>query len=140
MVFKIGRIFVILSLSLLFLAYSNFAPTSLQSDSIAGYVKNHFVREIIFGVVLTVWAIQLALKPIDIFPLKQLTIIGSTIVFPFWIAVLFGWSTQGLAKVWGEAINASAAYILHSTQVGLFLFGLVLIYLAKERGTNKTHN
>ena len=102
--FKIGRILVILSLSLLFLAYSNFAPTALQSDTIEGYVKNHFVREIIFGIALTVWAIKLALQPITTLPFKQLALIGSIVIFPFWIAVLFGWSTQGLAKVWGLSL------------------------------------
>lgn len=135
--FKIGRILVILSLSLLFLAYSNFAPTALQSDTIEGYVKNHFVREIIFGIALTVWAIKLALQPITTLPFKQLALIGSIVIFPFWIAVLFGWSTQGLAKVWGGAINESAAYMLHGTQVGLFLLGLLLIYLAQSKRTDK---
>jgi len=105
----------------------------LQSDTVAGYVKNHFVREIIFGIALTIWAIKLTLKPIATLPFKQLALIGSIVVFPFWIALLFGWSTQGLAEVWGKAINAQAAYILHGTQVGLFLLGLLLIYVAQGR-------
>ena len=49
MLYRTGQILVIASLSLLFLAYSNFAPTALGSEQIAGYVKNHFVREIIYA-------------------------------------------------------------------------------------------
>jgi len=127
MKYKIGQILVILSLSLLFLAYSNFAPTALQNENIVGYVKNHFVREIIFGIALTIWTIKLTLLPKEKLPFKQVAILGSVIIFPFWIAFLLGWSDQGLAEIWGKAINSEAAYILHGSQVGLFLIGLLFI-------------
>lgn len=132
MQYKIGQILVILSLSLLFLAYSNFAPTALQNENIVGYVKNHFVREIIFGIALTIWAIKLALLPKEELPFKQLVIMGSVIIFPFWIAFFLGWSDQGLAEIWGKAINTQAAYILHTSQVVLFLVGLVLMRLVRK--------
>jgi len=74
--YKTGQVLVILALSLLFLAYSNFAPTALQNENIVGYVKNHFVREIIFGIALTIWAIKLALLPKERLPFKQLDILG----------------------------------------------------------------
>lgn len=131
--YKTGQLLVIAALSLLFLAYSNFAPTSLGSEQVADYVKNHFVREIIFGLALTIWAIKIALQPKDKLPFTQLLIVGSIVVFPFWIAVAFGWSVGGLEKVWGEAIDASAAYILHGTQVGLFVIGLILIKFAQNK-------
>ena len=127
MIYKTGQILVILSLSLLFVAYSNFAPISLGSEQIADYVKNHFVREIIFGITLTIWAIKLVILPKDKLPFMQVVILGSVVIFPFWIAVAFGWSLDGLAEVWGKAINASTAYILHGVQVGMFLLGLLLI-------------
>ena len=131
--YRLGQILVILSISLLFLAYSNFAPTALSSEAIAGYVKNHFVREIIFGIALSIWTIKLALQPKDKLPFKQVALLGSIVIFPFWIAVLFGWATQGLAQVWGEAINSQAAYYLHGSQVILFLLGLLLISLAQNK-------
>jgi len=62
---KIGRAIVILALALLFFAYSNFLPTSLSNDLIADYVKNHFIREVIFGVVLAALAIRLSLRCAD---------------------------------------------------------------------------
>ena len=133
MLYKIGQLLVILSLSLLFLAYSNFAPTALQNENIVGYVKNHFVREIIFGIALTIWAIKLALLPKEKLPFQQLFVLGSVVIFPFWIAYLLGWSDQGLAEIWGKAINTQAAYILHTSQVVLFLVGLILIRLAQKK-------
>jgi len=45
-----GRIPVVFSIMLMFLAYSNFAPTALASDQLADYVKSHFIREMIFWV------------------------------------------------------------------------------------------
>jgi len=60
-------------------------------------------------------------------------LLGAIVILPFWIAVLFGWATQGLAQVWGEAINSQTAYYLHGAQVILFLLGLVLIRLAQSR-------
>jgi len=127
MKYKIGQIFLIASLSLLFVAYSNFVPTSLGSEYIADYIKNHFVREIIFGIALTIWTIRLALLPKEKLPFKQVALLGSIVIFPFWIAVAFGWSVGGMEQVWGEAIDASTAYRLHGVQVGLFLIGLALV-------------
>ena len=127
MKYKIGQIFLIASLSLLFVAYSNFVPTSLGSEHIADYIKNHFVREIIFGIALTIWTIRLALLPKEKLPFKQVALLGSIVIFLFWIAVAFGWSVGGMEQVWGEAIDASAAYGLHGVQVGLFIIGLALV-------------
>lgn len=132
MKFKTGQILIILSLSLLFLAYSNFGPTALTNERIVGYVKNHFVREIIFGLALTIWTIKLTLLPKDKLPFNQVAILGSVVVFPFWIAFLFGWSDQGLAEIWGKAIDSNTAYILHTSQVVLFLIGLLLIKFAQK--------
>ena len=131
--YKLGQILVIFSISLLFLAYANFAPTALSSEAIAGYVKNHFVREIIFGITLSIWTIKLALQPKGKLAFKQLALLGSIVIFPFWIAVLFGWATQGLAQVWGDAINSKAAYYLHGSQVFLFLLGLLLMRIAQRK-------
>lgn len=131
--YKIGQFLVVTALSLLFVAYSNFGPTSLSSDKIADYVKNHFVRELIFGIALTIWAIRLALLPKEKLPFNQLLVIGSVVVFPFWIATAFGWSVGGMEQVWGKAIDASAAYTLHGVQVGLFLLGLLLIKLSLNK-------
>ena len=133
MIYRIGQILVIAALSLLFLAYSNFGPTVLRSDAIVGYVKNHFVREMLFGIALTVWAIKLAIQSKDTLPLKQLAMIGSVVIFPFWIAYLLGWSDQGLAEVWGGAINPNAAYMLHGSQVVAFLLGLVLMSIGQNQ-------
>ena len=135
--YKTGQILVIAALSLLFLAYSNFGPTSLGSERIADYVKNHFVREIIFGIALTVWAIKTALLPKKKLPFTQLLILGSVVIFPFWIAVAFGWSVGGLEEVWGKSIDASAAYTLHGVQVGLFLLGLILIKFSPDKSNLK---
>jgi hypothetical protein len=46
---RVGRVLVIASIALMFMVYSNFAPTALGSDRIADYVKNDFVREMIYG-------------------------------------------------------------------------------------------
>ena len=129
----LGRILVVAAISLLFLAYSNFAPTALSSPEIADYVKNHFVREMLFGVTLSAWAIILALSPLSNRRIVMLGFIGSIVVLPFWIASLFGWSTDGLQSVWGEDLRPNSAYFLHGPQLGLFYVGMALISLGFGR-------
>ena len=124
---KIGRALVVISIGLLFLAYSNFAPTALSSDIVADYVKNHFVREVIFGVALAAWTIRLALQPLDATRWKQLAIAGSIVILPFWIAALFGWSVGGMEEVWGGSVGPAGAYALHGPQVVMFYLGLALL-------------
>lgn len=130
---KIGRVIVILALALLFFAYSNFLPNSLSNDLIADYVKNHFIREVIFGVVLAGLAIRLSLRVQSTKDWITLGILGSIVVLPFWIATLFGWSTGGLAEIWGGAIDENGAYFLHVPQVALFFLGWVLMYPASTQ-------
>jgi hypothetical protein len=129
---KIGRVLVIASIGLLMLAYSNFAPTALSSAMIADYVKNHFVREMIFGVALAVWTIRLALGPIDAARWKQIALIGSIVVLPFWVASLFGWSVGGMSEVWGGSMGPGSAYALHGPQVVMFYLGLALLWGAPK--------
>lgn len=128
-----GRTLVIVSIALMFLAYSNFAPTALSSDQIADYVKNHFVREIIFGVALAVWAIRTALRPVTRSSLVRLVVIGSIVVLPFWIASMFGWSTGGIEMVWGDKIQANGAFLLHGPQTVMFYLGIVVLWLSSKR-------
>ncbi len=125
---KIGRVFVIVALALLFFAYSNFLPNSLSNELIADYVKNHFIREVIFGVVLAGLAIRLSLRVQSAKDWIALGILGSIVVLPFWIASLFGWSTGGLAEIWGGTIDENGAYYLHVPQVVLFFLGWMLMY------------
>jgi hypothetical protein len=131
---KIGRALVIIGVGLLFLAYSNFGPTALSSAGVADYVKNHFVREIVFGATLAIWTIRLALQPIDATRCKQLAVVGSIVILPFWVAALFGWSVGGMDEVWGGSISPGGAYALHGSQVFMFYLGLALLWIeAKSR-------
>lgn len=129
-----GRVLVIGALALIFLAYSNFAPTALSSELIADYVKNHFVREILFGLVLASWAIYLTMRDLTPSRFRMIAFLGTVVVSPFWIAAAFGWSTGGLAEVWGGEIDAGAAYMLHGTQTAAFGLGLVLIAAGRRHG------
>lgn len=124
---RIGKCFAIAALSLIFLAYSNFVSTSLSSEMIADYVENHFVREVIFGIALAVMAVWSCWKAEDMQQYTRTAILGSIVVLPFWIATLFGWSTDGLSDVWGGDISNQSAYALHGTQVVTFYIGLVLM-------------
>jgi len=123
----IGRVIVILAFSLLFFAYSNFLPTSLSSELIADYVKNHFIREVIFGAVLAAIGIKLSLRVETMKQWTTLAIIGSIVVLPFWVGFVLGWATDGLAEVWGGAIDENGAYFLHGPQLVGFYIGLVLM-------------
>lgn len=123
-----GRIIAILALLLLFFAYSNFAPIALSSELIADYVKNHFVREMIFGATLTLISIRLSLRVENRKQWLMLGALGAIVVLPFWVGALLGWSTQGLSEVWGGAIDEYAAFTLHSTQTAGFFIGLALMY------------
>jgi hypothetical protein len=128
-----GRILTIFSILMMFGAYSNFAPTSLGSEAIADYVKNHFVREMIFGVTLAIVVIRLIWSASHPGQWKAIAILGSAVVLPFWVAAAFGWSTGGLEEVWGGKISASSAYLLHGPQVFIFYSGLVLMWVALNR-------
>jgi hypothetical protein len=128
---QIGKGITIAAVSLIFLAYSNFVPTSLSSDMIADYVKNHFVREVTFGLalaVITIWSCWITENRRQY---VRTGILGSIVVMPFWVATFFGWSTGGLAEVWGGEISNETAYALHGTQVIAFYLGL-LIMLPQE--------
>ena len=127
-----GRIFCIFGLALLYFAYWNFARQSFKSKAIGDYVKNHFVREIIFGSFLSAYAIHLTLGDMVPIQLLQLGVVGSVVVLPFWIAAAFGWVSGGLSDVWNGAIDESAAYKLHGTQTVTFYFGLALLYFGME--------
>ncbi len=129
---------VILALSLLFFAYSNFLPTALSSELIADYVKNHFIREVIFGAILAATAIKLSL---DVKTRRQwtiLAILGSVVVLPFWIGLSLGWATDGIKEVWGDTIDENGAFMLHGPQVTLFYIGLLLMLPPSEEAANKT--
>ena len=123
----LGKSFCIIAIGLLFLAYSNFAPTSLASDQIADYVKNHFVREVIFGAALSVLAILAIAQASSPGGLLQAALLGGIVILPFWIGAAAGWSTGGMETVWGERIDSAAAYWLHGVQTALFIVGLLLM-------------
>lgn len=128
----IGRGLVVAGIALMFVAYLNFVPTSLSNDRIADYVKNHFVREVVFGIALAVYSIMTALGPITAESWTTLAVVGSIVVLPFWIAVLSGWSTGGMEEVWGEKIRVRTAYLLHGLQVAMFYSGLGLLGISMQ--------
>ncbi len=123
----LSKALICLAIALLFAAYSNFAPTALGSDLIAGYVKNHFAREVIFGITLAAITISLTLSASVKSDVLKIASMGSIVVLPFWIAAALGWSTGGLEEVWGGRINANAAYMLHASQVFLFYCGVAIL-------------
>jgi len=126
----LGKTFICVSIGLIFVAYLNFVPTAFRSELIADYVKNHFVREVIFGLGLAVFTIRSALSASSLSQLRLVAVFGSIVVWPFWIASWLGWSTGGLSEVWGGRIDPSAAYLLHGSQALLFVFGLAILALA----------
>ncbi len=128
-----GKLLAGLSVALIFLAYSNFAPTALSSDLIADYVKNHFMREIIFGLFLATVTIVLIIRANTRNAIPQILVGGSVVILPFWIAFLFGWSTGGMTDVWGDSIDANAAYMLHGTQMVGFYLGLALMWMGLSK-------
>lgn len=126
-----GRILAILSLGFLLLAYSNFAPNALTNPDIIPYLKNHLVREFTFGISLTLFAIFLIVRPIDLQRFKLITFFGTVIVSPFWIAASFGFVTQGMHDTWqGKGTSDLTALTLHGSQVIGFYIGLALIFFA----------
>jgi len=137
---SVGRVLVIVSIALMFLAYSNFAPTALSSDGIADYVKNHFVREMIFGTALAVWTIKTALQPINPTNLTRLLLVGSIVVLPFWVASLFGWSTGEIEEVWGDSLRPNGAYFLQGPQVAIFFVGIALLWFSSRPTPSAQHD
>ena len=53
-------------------------------------------------------------------------------MLPFWIAALFGWSTGGIAAVWGETVWPGVTWTLHGLQVLCFYVGLYLLWPMPE--------
>ena len=124
----LGRFLVISSIAMMFLSYANFLPTALGSGQLADYIKNHFVREVIFGLALAVTTIFLTFWTTDPEQWVRVAILGSIVVLPFWLGAIFGWSTGGLAEVWDGAIEAQTAYRFHTLQTGMFYLGLGVLY------------
>jgi uncharacterized membrane protein len=128
---KIGRILVIIAIGGLFMAYALFIPTAFSHETIADYIKNHFVREIVFGSALAIMTIFLALKPTTKSSLKSIAVLGSVIVLPFWFGSLFGWSTGDMSAVWGQEMVPKDAYMYHGSQTLLFYLGVALMGLKR---------
>ncbi len=124
----IGKILIVTGIALMFLAYSNFLPTSLSTPKLADYVKNHFVREVIFGLALACLTIYLTINTSSTHEWLKVAVLGSIVVLPFWVASAFGWSTGGLQEVWGDNIKPNAAYMLHGTQTALFYIGVGVLF------------
>lgn len=124
----IGRILVISGISFMFIAYSQFIPTSLSTPLIAGYVKNHFIREVTFGLTLACMTIYLTFNAKNIYDCRRVAALGSIVVMPFWVAWTFGWSTGGISDVWGDSISPNGAYMIHVPQISLFLSGLLFLF------------
>ena len=129
-----GRVLTITSVSLLFLAYSNFAPNALTSD-IVPYLKNHLIREFVFGVSLTVFTIYLATRPPSYRRCHLVFLVGSIVVLPFWIGAAFGFVTQGMEQAWQGNADSTTAYLLHGPQVVLFYCGCACLYIGTKRTT-----
>ncbi len=127
-----GRILIILAVLMMFGAYFNFAPTALSSDQIADYVKNHFVREMIFGSTLSIIVIRKVCNPINMVQVKKIVILGSAVILPFWIAVALGWSTEGIDRIWRGEISSTAAFALHIPQTLIFIVGVSLLCLSQR--------
>lgn len=125
---KVGKTLIVLALLTLPLAYSNFLPTSLSSEVLPDYIKNHFIREVTFGLALVTFTIFLISRPLTRLNFTQIAVLGSAVVLPFWIAWSFGWSVGGLDAVWGEAIQPSGAYMIHIPQASLFYLGLIMLW------------
>jgi hypothetical protein len=125
-----SKILMTVALLLLFFAYLNFAPTALSSSAIAGYTKNHFVREIVFGAVLAGLTLFLIYQQIDLRQWLIILFFGSVVVLPFWIAAMFGWTTEGMQQAWQGEISPRSAYILHGSQTALFYIGIALMYFS----------
>ena len=96
-------------------------------------MKNHFIREVIFGTVLAAFAIRLSYRMQSTREWIALGAMGSIVVLPFWIGMLFGWSTGGLTEIWGGAIDENGAYDLHGPQVVGFYVGWLLMYPAASK-------
>ena len=128
---KIGRILVIIAIGGIFLAYARFIPTAFSHETLADYIKNHFVREIIFGSTLASITIFYALKPPTKSSLKLIAVLGSVVVLPFWVGSLFGWSTGGMSAVWDQEMVPRNAYMYHGSQTMLFYLGLAVMWLKR---------
>ena len=125
---KIGKTLAIFGLLTLPFAYSNFLPTSLSSDLLPDYIKNHFIREVTFGLTLVGFTVFTITRPLTQKTFRTIALLGSAVVVPFWIAWTFGWSVGGMEAVWGEAIDASGAYMIHVPQASLFFIGLAFLW------------
>ncbi|GEM_PF-3479761 len=129
----LGKTCILIAIGLLFIAYSIFIPTAFASETIGDYIKNHFIREIIFGLTLTGWTLWITLKHRPGNPITFIALLGSAIVLPFWIGTLLGWSTGDMAAVWEGAMTPQSAYLYHSGQVFLFYIGLAFLWKSQPR-------
>ncbi|MCF6433732.1 hypothetical protein [Leisingera sp. MMG026] len=137
----LGRILIISGISFMFIAYSQFIPTSLSTPLIADYVKNHFIREVTFGLTLASITIYFTFKAQTLQDWRRVSILGTIVVIPFWVAWTFGWSTGGISEVWGDSISPNGAYMIHVPQITLFFSGLaVLFFSLRKKAATSAHS
>ncbi len=124
----IGKIITGLAIVSLFISYTQLIPVAFTNESLADYIQNHMIREIIFGSTLAIWTLLFLFKPLSHHTFKYIAILGSVIVLPFWVGFLFGWSTDGIDAVWGDSVAPKASYIYHAVQTVIFYLGLLLLW------------
>ena len=131
---RIGRILIGLSMFLLFLSYYQYIPHMLTTPALGNYVKNHMIREQLFGATLALFVLRLCwIGPRTRDHYIQTVALGGLVAGAFWIGFLTGHRIDGIAQVWGPGMGATGTFSLHVPQLVFYLVGAAILPADRTR-------
>ena len=133
MLHRIGQALTLLSVAVTVFSILYFAAAALGREEIADYIRNHFVREIVFGLTLCAATAWLALRRPAGGGIGLLALLGGLLVAPFWIGVAAGIGNREIAAIWGDLAGPSDSFALHTVQAALMLLGVALMAAGRRR-------
>ena len=130
MVYRIGQGFMLLMTALTVFSILYFASVSLERADLADYIRNHFVREILWGLTLSGVVASLTLQARSA---ALAALFGGLLVAPFWLGYLGGIGKSEIGAVWGDTAAPTDSLMLHATQVVLFGLGAFLMSIGAPK-------
>jgi hypothetical protein len=117
-----ARVFLALALVLNLVSYAAWGSTILPREDISDYLRNHAVREIVCGLVLTVTLLVTLRRPIPATWAIPLVVLSGGSVLGFWAGLLVLGGIAQIDTVFAGQTPAFA-YALHVPQLIFWLIG-----------------
>jgi hypothetical protein len=130
----ISRLFLTLTLILNIVSYFSWGTTVLPRADISDYIRNHAVREIVCGLVLTLTLLTAIWRPIRKEWALSLVALSGGSVLGFWIGLVALGGIEAIDTIFAGQ-TPTLAYALHVPQLVFWLIGgFLLVKCARDPG------